>query len=375
MNCTHSEPCLLDECKKLSCMKARQDKGIPLPRVEPPAPGDVFSKTKFANRRALLTYKTHLDKDAWIEWLSTKTGLTPDFVRLAHETGDKTNPYNHTHCVIDFGKVFQTINMSYFDYENIHPHIRVLKNAKALKDAKTYIAKEDPANKDLLVETTPVADIVWSKDSLQEALRMAKKPSDATGIIALYNAKSETLPSIPEWRMPKQDWQMKLMAQFEHPTNEHNGRKVFWYYDEIGGTGKSVLADYLAITEPHKWFTAGAFGNSKDASQIIINAISSGWNGHGIIIDLPRQAESNVGFYQVIEDLKNGRITSQKYSGKVKYLGAIPHVIVFANWKPNFSKLSRDRWVLRQIKVKADLISQEEIPVTPQMWDDSVSYM
>ena len=95
---------------------------------------------------------------------------------------------------------------------------------------------------------------------------MAKKPSDATGIIALYNAKSETLPSIPEWRMPKQDWQMKLMAQFEHPTNEHNGRKVFWYYDEIGGTGKSVLADYLAITEPQKWFTTGAFGNAKDAS-------------------------------------------------------------------------------------------------------------
>ena len=144
---------------------------------------------------------------------------------------------------------------------------------------------------------------------------------------------------------------MKLMAQFEHPTNEHNGRKVFWYYDEIGGTGKSVLADYLAITEPHKWFTAGAFGNSKDASQIIINAISSGWNGHGIIIDLPRQAESNVGFYQVIEDLKTVE-SLPKSTPKVKYLGAIPHVIVFANWKPNFSKLSRDRWVLRQIKVK-----------------------
>ena len=109
---------------------------------------------------------------------------------------------------------------------------------------------------------------------------------------------------------------MKLMDQFEHPTNKHNGRKVFWYYDEIGGTGKSVLADYLAITEPHKWFTAGAFGNSKDASQIIINAISSGWNGHGIIIDLPRQAESNVGFYQVIEDLKTVESLPKSTPGK-----------------------------------------------------------
>ena len=168
MNCTHSERCLLPECEKLSCMKARQDKGIPLPRIEPPAPGDVFKNTKFANRRALLTYKTHLDKDAWIEWITTKTKGTPDFVRLAHETGDKTNPYDHTHCVVDFGKVLQTINMSYFDYENIHPHIRVLKNAKALKDAKTYIAKEDPANKDLLVETTPIAEVIWSKDSFKK---------------------------------------------------------------------------------------------------------------------------------------------------------------------------------------------------------------
>ena len=67
-----------------------------------------------------------------------------------------------------------------------------------------------------------------------------------------------------------------------------------------GTTTKSVgrvnlsLADYLAITEPQKWFTTGAFGNAKDASQIITNAISSGWNGHGIIIDLPRQAESTL---------------------------------------------------------------------------------
>ena len=165
------------------------------------------------------------------------------------------------------------------------------------------------------------------------------------------------------------------MAQFEHPTNEHNGRKVFWYYDEIGGTGKSVLADYLAITEPQKWFTAGAFGNSKDASQIIINAISSGWNGHGIIIDLLQTSRIQRWILSSHRRLENGRITSQKYSGRVKYLGAIPHVIVFANWKPNFSKLSRDRWVLRQITKKDDLISQEEIPVTPQMWDESVSYM
>lgn len=366
-SCLPSAPCLLSDCRKMSCLKARHEAGIPLPREPIPTPGLVFEKTKFANRRALLTYKTHLDKDLWIEWITDKTGFAPDFVRLAHELGDSTCSYEHTHVVIDFGKAFQTTNMRYFDYENIHPHIRVLKNAKALADAKTYIAKEDPTNKDLLVEKTHIADMVWDKPTLREALRMAKKPSDATGIIALFNAKDDSLPTLPEWRLPKQDWQLELINKFEPPTHAHNARKVHWYYDEIGGTGKSIVADYLAITEPQKWFTTGAFGNAKDASVIILHAIQQGWNGHGIIIDLPRQAESNVGFYQVIEDLKNGRITSQKYAGKVKYIGTIPHVIVFANWKPNFSKLSLDRWVLHHIKHEADVISSIDIPVTIEM--------
>ena len=132
MNCTPSEPCLLPECKKMSCFQAKKDKGLPL-GVELPTPGNEFRNAKIANRRLLLTYKTHLDKDAWIEWISTKTG-TPDFVRLAHETGDKTTPYNHTHCVIDFGKVFQTINMSYFDYENIH---LIYASSRTLKHSRT----------------------------------------------------------------------------------------------------------------------------------------------------------------------------------------------------------------------------------------------
>ena len=179
MNCTPSKHCLLDECERLFCMKARQDKGIPLPRVEPPAPGNEFRNAKIANRRLLLTYKTHLDKDAWIEWISTKTG-TPDFVRLAHETGDKTNPYNHTHCVIDFGKVFQTINMSYFDYENIHPHIRVL---KALKHSRTPrpTSQRRSGKQRSSRRNYSVAELVWSKDSLQEALRMAKSPLTLPG--------------------------------------------------------------------------------------------------------------------------------------------------------------------------------------------------
>ena len=105
------------------------------------------------------------------------------------------------------------------------------------------------------------------------------------------------------------------MSSLIPPTNTTE-EKYSGYYDEIGGTGKSVVADYLAITEPDKWFTTGAFGNGRDASQIILSALDSGWKGHGIIIDLPRQAESNVGFYQVIEDLKTVALLPRNTLGK-----------------------------------------------------------
>ena len=133
MNCTPSEPCLLPECKKMSCFQARKDKGLPL-GVELPTPGNEFSNAKIANRRLLLTYKTHLDKDAWIEWLTTKTGLTPDFVRLAHETGDKTNPYNHTHCVIDFEK-FSKLSTCLISTMRIS--ILIYASSRALKHSRT----------------------------------------------------------------------------------------------------------------------------------------------------------------------------------------------------------------------------------------------
>lgn len=334
-------------------------------------PGSNHPGKKFENRRVLLTYKTHLDKDDFVIWLEDKIGFKTTFIRLAHESGDTAVGYPHTHVVIDFGKSFRTKDMLYFNYLNIHPHIRVLKSAKALHDAKLYIAKEDPENKDLIEIKTPMAERIWEKENLQDALREIRFPSEAPGMIALFKAKAAEAPTIPEWRLPKQNWQLEFMEKFKYPSNEENCRKVFWLFDTIGGCGKSAVADYLAITKPKDWFTTGAFGAARDASTILMSAIDKGWSGHGIIIDLPRQAQNHEGFYTVLEDLKNGRITATKYAGSVSYLKRIPHVIVFANWKPAFWKLSKDRWVLIEIK-NARMI---ELPVTDQMYSDSASDM
>ena len=42
-------------------------------------------------------------------------------------------------------------------------------------------------------------------------------------------------------------------------------------------------------------------------------------------------------------DLKNGKIVQTKYEVTVKIYEA-PHIMVFANWEPNFMAMSLDRW-------------------------------
>lgn len=71
-------------------------------------------------------------------------------------------------------------------------------------------------------------------------------------------------------------------------------------------------------------------------------------NSNTIIIDLSRSMEDHVP-YEAIEDIKNGIFFSGKYESKM-IVRNNPIVIIFANFEPDTSKLSKDRWVITKIK-------------------------
>lgn len=307
------------------------------------------SNFRLANQKILLTYKYHLPKDEFKQWATTNLSGYK-VCEMAHEVGKHGGDsgdldYDHTHVLIDFGRIFQTTNARRFDYlkgqETIHPHIKKIKNKTHWERCCNYLAKEDPDNSHLKRETNIVTS-VFNADNLTEALsNNAKKFSDINGIIALHNLKPVDKLDLPK---PDRKWSTELMAYLEN--NPPDDRHIIWIYDQIGEGGKSRLVKYLCNEFPDKYkFTRGA--PVRDAATDIHNAIKSGWNQHCYFYDLPRACEDKK-FYEPLEDIKDGMLSVTKYNSQ-QLLFKSPHVVVLANFLPNVNSLSKDRWWVFEI--------------------------
>lgn len=128
-------------------------------------------------------------------------------------------------------------------------------------------------------------------------------------------------------------WQDALLAHLIGPAHD---RHVYWYWSAAGGTGKSFMADHVVALHDAVVFTHGK-----------VSDIAHAYNMEPVVVfDLSRTAEERLdSIYMCIENLKNGRFFSPKYDSHTKVFD-VPHVVCFANYAPDQSKLSSDRWVI-----------------------------
>lgn len=132
-------------------------------------------------------------------------------------------------------------------------------------------------------------------------------------------------------------WQDRLLTKVAAVPDP---RKVFWYWDGVGGTGKSWFANFLVAKHDAIIFTNGRLADMALAYQ----------REPVVVFDLSRtQAEKIDAIYMAMEQFKNGRIFSPKYHSATKVF-RVPHVLVFANYPPDESKLSADRWVIEELQ-------------------------
>lgn len=69
-----------------------------------------------------------------------------------------------------------------------------------------------------------------------------------------------------------------------------------------------------------------------------------------IVFDLVRTSQGDLGaLYEVLEMVSDRLLCSGKYDSQQMYIPKV-HVVVFANYPPDITAMSADRWEVREIE-------------------------
>lgn len=195
-----------------------------------------------------------------------------------------------------------------------------------------------------LKKAVPRAHWEKAKGSAQDNLKYCSKDGDfQTNIEKKWSLEEmkELVRAREYANVTWKEWQqdvLDLIAQ------DSGTRTVFWIYEKEGNTGKSFLTKYLVLQNS----AILTSGKSKDILYTVAKAVEAGILPELVIFDVPRVSSEFISF-QAIESIKNGCAHSGKYEC-VQLTFPIPTVICFANCSPPREKLSKDRWVVYEIK-------------------------
>jgi len=234
--------------------------------------------------------------------------------------------------------------------KNPRAHIERKSSNSTFKQASDYCKKDLdfweygtlPADRNVNNWTDIDTDI---KEGMSWEDLTSKYPEEAIKYVGGLRTHYET--HRPKYRYelpePRRPFQKEII---DYISGEVNDRKILWICDTVGNAGKSKLADHLICNNNVK-----VFGNGKTAD------IAMAWNGENVVFDFSRSQQEHIN-YGVLEDLKNGRVFSPKYQSCVKFYKPV-HLVVFANFWPDKSKMSEDRWDIRTMSEMYELIKCE----------------
>lgn len=138
------------------------------------------------------------------------------------------------------------------------------------------------------------------------------------------------------------EWEKEILNIIANPPDK---RSIHYFWEEAGCAGKTTFQKYLFTHYPNVVVLSG---KATDMKNGIVQYMNGGKETPDIVlINIPRCSQDFVS-WEGIESIKDMFFFSGKYEGGM-VCGMCPHVLVFANEPPNLSKLSDDRWVVREI--------------------------
>lgn len=152
-----------------------------------------------------------------------------------------------------------------------------------------------------------------------------------THIEGPYDEKTIFL-NLPDELYP---WQKDVIELIKEKPDD---RSIIWIWEADGCKGKTTLCKILASLH-------GAYILSNGCLKDIAYAVGDA--PEIVCFNITRSYEDRLN-YGAIEAVKDGLIFSGKYESKIKIFNS-PHVLVFANFYPDTSKMSSDRWKIFMI--------------------------
>lgn len=263
----------------------------------------AMRNTNVKHRCWSITINNYTDNDIllWesvMERASSASGQT--------EIGKNGTPHIQAFAYFNNGIRFSTLRKLLGE----RAHIEKARNINALRN---YVLKNETRDKDYLS---------WSK-----------------GI-----KKMEIRDRFIEYE-PK-EWQKDIINMLN---SEPDDRTINWIWDSDGGTGKTTLAKHICLTNKRAIYVSG---KASDIKYGITQMVERKKYPEVCIFDLVRSGENYVS-YEGIEAVKNGIFFNAKYESNMVMFNN-PHVVCFANYPPDYGRLSKDRWNVFEI-VKGSL--------------------
>jgi len=156
---------------------------------------------------------------------------------------------------------------------------------------------------------------------------------------------SEILPKKPRTIQVEDfyPWQYNVYQMIEdelwfRQTGQNNDRKIIWIWNAEGNNGKTQFCKYLAVEH-------GAIPLEGKKSDIL--SIAMKFDAPIYVVDVERSCEDFFP-YGALEKIKNGFYMCGKYEGGIVVRDS-PIVLVFANFEPDVTKMSMDRWEIHDV--------------------------
>ena len=160
------------------------------------------------------------------------------------------------------------------------------------------------------------------------------------GGIKAYESAIQDVPEDKDFA--PRPWQATLLDKLAAAPCD---RKIHWIKDAVGGKGKSRLGRHLLLEK-------GAIELSGKLADMMHGYCQS--RARIVIFDISRAAaEHSDHFYSMAEHLKNGKFFTTKYDSKMVIFSP-PHVVFFANFMPDMSKWSADRYDITDLDANPD---------------------